>query len=269
MAAVSQATILRHALDFTFTGELSATPSDRASQKRLRRYTPLQKTLTELLYRFQKQQPEAYHQLHDASASQVIYGSALGELGINMTQTAAITQGELPLSPVKFQRSVLNASYSQCAIEHGITSAATALSRGVLTTDAAIALADMLLAAGDSAHVLVLIGAEHTEAALKEPVPAGATLAYGQALWLSRHLVPTAGDFILTDIRLCQSLSAAERVRARYEAAQSVLGLIPWQPAKGGAARPSPYQRIVSNHRGEAYSSRWQKVGSDGKEAPP
>lgn len=255
MRLAPKATILRHALDFTYRGELSATPNDRASQKRLRRYTPLQKTLTELLYRFQQQHPNAYKDLHDPSLSQVIYGTALGELGINMTQTAAITHDELPLSPVKFQRSVLNASYSQCAIEHGITSAATALARGFLTTDAAIALADMLLAAGDCAHVLVLIGAENTEAVLQEPAPDDAPLAYGQALWLSRHLSQAAGDFILADIR--QTLSAAEGTNDEADA--DFLGLVPWQPPIAG----DKGERIVRNASGEGYVSHWLSVGTE------
>lgn len=273
----SRATVIRHSLDFAFRGELSATPDDRASLKRLRRFTPLQKTLTELLHRFRQRHPDAFAELKEPGRSQVIYGSALGELQVNMSQTAAISAGELPLSPVKFQRSVLNASYSQCAIGHGITAAATALSRGFLTTDAAIALADTLLTAGQCANVLVLVGDENTPAAMaaqgselskeqgKEQGIVPAVLAYGQALWLCRTATRAAGDYALSKISFQPNFTAAERTEAKasanaeadssttVESEAAFPTLHPWQPAR---------VRRTINHRGEGYVSHWQASGN-------
>lgn len=256
----SLTTVIRHSLALTFTGQLVDTPQDRQSLKRLRRYTPLQKTLTELLHRFRRQFPTAYEELHQPEQSAVIYGSALGELHINLSQTADILSGSLPLSPVKFQRSVLNASYSQCAIAHGITCAATALTRGFLTADAAIALADMLLASGDCDRVLILIGDEHTEAALSTPpLSEPYEQAYGQALWLRQTATPAPGDAALTSIRYSSDLG--KECHQDPERGKNAV-----QEPAGGAGYPAvrPWQpeaeRITINHRGEGYTSRWQVI---------
>lgn len=233
-------TILRHNLRFRFTGELLATPNHR----RLRRYTPLQKTLTELLHRMAADHPAAYATLTARrDDAVVIYGSAIGELAINMSQTAAIVADQLPLSPVAFQRSVLNASYSQCAIEHGITCMAIAMAKGFITTDAAIDLGDKLLEAGQCQHALVLVGAEHTAA------DHSAQTAEAQALWLTRSEELMEADQQLTELSYHPRYGKPEQSVGQTLVETDNESVAFWQPTP---------QRTVIDHRGQAYSSRWR-----------
>lgn len=247
------ATAIQHQLSFSFSSELPHTPKDR----RLRRYTPLQKALTELLHTLRLTYPGAYSELTAGSRSCVIYGSPLGELTINMSQTADILTGAVPLSPVKFQRSVLNASYSQCAIEHGITCEATALTRGFLTADAAIALADQLLGCGHCDYVAILLGEEFTRRTIHPSAKDDGPLAWAQLLWL-RHGQSHAQDIArLESIRYFAVDDPQAGIDRHEEQGDGGSTLCGWTAAR---------HRHVVNHRGEGYASTWQLGAQPQKE---
>lgn len=139
-----------------FLGEFKYTEN----HKSLKRYTNLQKSATEALNKIKLEQESIYHHIKNPKDTLIIFTSQFGELSLNISIAESVINKDLPIFPVKFQRSVFNSTFGQSSIDHGLNNTHLSIGKGFLSLDHAIYLGYTLLKNNIWKNIFIIYGDE-------------------------------------------------------------------------------------------------------------